>query len=87
MGVVCLWTTIPVFIGVIGGLMDGDVRDPISQRTVDQDSEADDCHVWGLDLMASGNDAVPAQVEDWARHCGTHHPLIRARLTKLNNKN
>ncbi len=74
------WTVGPIFVAVIGGLMKGEVRDPVSHRSVDQDTQSNDCQVWGLDLLAMKEVAEGDGAEKWREHCGPTNPRIAERL-------
>lgn len=80
LALVLAWTVGPIFVAVIGGLMAGEVRDPVSHRSVDQDTVADDCKVWGLDLLAMADSGD--EIAQWRANCADAHPLIAERLSR-----
>jgi hypothetical protein len=76
------WTVGPIFVAVIGGLMKGEVADPVSHRMVDQDTQSDDCRIWGLDLLAMKKLDPAHGSEKWRANCAEAHPLITERLSR-----
>lgn len=80
MALLFVWTIGPIFVAVIGGLMKGTVYDPVSHRLVDQDTRANDCKVWGLDILSMK--VGEEQKTQWLENCGEAHPLIADRLSR-----
>ena len=79
LAIVCLWTVIPIFIGVIGGLIDGEVNDPVSQQRVERTAHVNDCTAWGLELLVSKEQRMDERAV-WKERCGPSHPRILSRM-------
>lgn len=81
-GVLILWMNIPILIGVIGGALANEARDPDSGRVIPANYPHNDCERWGLELLeASPRD--PEAVAAWSAGCASAQPEIAASLKRV----
>ncbi len=73
---VSAWVSIPILIGVIGGVFAGEVRDPVTKRAISSQTRGNDCHTWAIELVKAKQTTgkTPAEIDVWKEHCRGEEP-------------
>lgn len=77
-----IWLSLPINIAVVQGILNGEIIDPESKRTVEADVRVEDCLTWGHDLMANPQRAAEEERQRWLTRCGARHPELAGRLKR-----